>query len=61
MKAAKKSVMIFEAPERLKEKAHIYSKEGMMSVSAMCRVALDEWIDAQVERRKISPLQSATG
>ena len=61
MNNTKKSVMIFEAPEHLKMKAQTYSKNGLMSVSAMCRVALSEWIDIQEQKRKDNPLQGVAG
>ncbi len=51
MKKAKKSVVIFEAPETLKQKADAFSEERMISLSAMCRQALDEWIDAEIYRK----------
>ena len=39
--------MVFEAPKELTDKASIYAKKQMVSTSAICRQALNEFLNEE--------------
>ena len=40
----KRNCMVFEAPTELTDKARVYADEKMVSTSAVCRQALNEFL-----------------